>query len=252
MFIKLCYFLRRLLPSSCYRFLTKLRFPENEIDYRKFFIARHLLKAGGSAIDGGAHVGYFTRTLAAVMGGKGDVFCFEPNPYVFKLLNKFTRHEPHVHAMCCALSNQSNDGVIFSVVPHSLAMNSTLEVHQQWAPRKSIFVRTMRLDELLDNGLNHVKLIKLDVEGHELKVLQGAEGIISMFSPWIIFEFSHHKDFPGTLIIDYFHQKNYFCIDLNSLCPLDLKVDIELTDVLAIPVKDQSWGLKVIEALRYF
>ncbi len=246
------YFIRLLTPGRLYFFYSKLRFPNNDIDYRKFFIAKHLLKKGGSAIDGGAHIGYFTRTLAEIVKKEEQIWSFEPNPYVFKLLKKYAKYQKNVIPMPYALTNQKVQRCSFRVSPYSLAMDSTLEMNQNNSSQKKIEVETMQLDELLNCGIREVKLIKLDVEGHELKVLEGGEQLIIKFHPWIIFEYSNNAVRNDSAVLSYLDEKGYFCMDLATLSFLSPTCRIDLTDGVAIPKSERESALKFLDSLHYF
>lgn len=231
----LSYHLRRAIPSKLYQNLTKLRFPTNNVDMRKFIVAQYCLKNGGSAIDGGAHVGYFTRTLAHL--AKGTVFSFEPNPYMYKLHEKAVRGLPNVVATKAALSNESAQEVSFHVVPNSMEQDSTLEEDFVGKHQKEVRVKTMQLDEL---DVDELKLIKLDVEGHELSALKGGERLIRQHSPWIIFEYSNGPKRKGYEVIEYLSTLGYFCFDMETMEPLDPKAEIGLTDGLAVPQSEKD------------
>lgn len=244
------YLTRRLTPSKLFAFCSKVRMPEAKIDFRKFLVAKHLLKEGGSAIDGGAHIGYFTRLLASALQPGEKIYSFEPNPYMYRLLAKYAKHEPKVQAMPVALSDESRAQVSFYVTPYTMAEDSTLKGEARTRFQKKVQVTTFCLDELLQQKIPPIKLIKLDVEGVEQKVLQGAQKLIQRDLPWIIFEYSHAGARDDSLILSDFEQKGYFCIDLATLGLLDPKTEIALTDGLAIPRKDREKALSFLEALQ--
>lgn len=244
------YLLRRLTPSKLFTFCSKVRMPQAEIDFRKFFVAKHLLKQGGSAIDGGAHIGYFTRLLASVLQPGGKIYSFEPNPYMYRLLAKYAKQEPRVQAMELALSNESQTNVSFYVTPYTMAEDSTLEEKHRQRFQKKVHVQTFQLDELLYQKIENLRLIKLDVEGVEQKVLEGAEKLLQQFCPWVIFEYCHTSQRDDSPILSYFSQKDYFCIDLATLGPLNPRTEIALTDGLAIPKKDEARAMSLLTSLQ--
>jgi hypothetical protein len=69
-------------------------------------------------------------------------------------------------------------------------------------------VTTARLD---DFKLRDVGFVKIDVEGHELAVLQGATDLLAMQRPTVMIEIEQHADRQGTLdaIIDFFRDRSY-------------------------------------------
>jgi FkbM family methyltransferase len=53
--------------------IVRGRYEQDEIGY-----VRTVLKAGDSAVDAGAHIGFFTMQMAAMVGASGKVYAFEP------------------------------------------------------------------------------------------------------------------------------------------------------------------------------
>lgn len=239
---KQAYFLRKIIPSKFYQLVTKVHLPQNQVDIRKLFIARHRLKDGGDAIDGGAHIGFFTRQLAEILGQNGHVYSFEPNPYVYSLLRKYTRSQSNITAFLKALSSQGEQVVDFYVVPHTIEQDSTLETSHQNKGQKKVQVSTTCLDDLkLEREL---KLIKLDIEGHELEALKGAEKLLMTHQPWVIFEYTNN-----TCVIEYLEKLGYFCIDLTTLKRMNCHSKGSLTDGLAIPLKEEQTAQSLIAGL---
>ena len=133
-------------------------------------VCRALAEPGTVAADVGAHVGYFTRILAGAIGSSGRVFAFEPHPLNYEVLAYNTRKLPQVERIDRAVSNEDGLGYLLesegSSDTHALAADS--------ADGDGIRVRKIRLDSFLgDRGVRELGIAKIDVEGHELEVLQG-------------------------------------------------------------------------------
>jgi len=145
-----------------------------------------LIESGETAIDVGANLGYMTTIMAKKVGKTGKVWCFEPNPEVYKELSKNvaswhkTLDWNQINTQQIALSNQSGVGVL-SVPTNNreeAALISSQELQGQENLAESYTVTLARLDEILKNS-GQISLMKIDVEGHELEVLQGATELIS-------------------------------------------------------------------------
>jgi len=74
-------------------------------------------------------------------------------------------------------------------------------------------VKTDTLDNFIAEKNIHPDLIKIDVEGHELSVLKGAESFINKHHPTLIIEIEqrHHKDINIESVFESFKQKGYNC-----------------------------------------
>lgn len=245
----LSYLLRSLFPSRLYAYSTKVRIPTSTVDFRKLLVSKYLLKDGGSAIDGGAHIGYHTRYLSEIVGEKGEVWSFEPNPYMFKLLKKYARQKKQISIFQKALSDQTAHRVTFYVTPYSLLENSTLEEGLKEATQKKVEVETIKIDDL---PVSNLKLIKLDVEGHELSALAGAQNTISQFHPWIIFEYSHNKHRNGSPLLSFLKDLDYVCFDLETLDFLTPEATIEITDAVAFPKDRKQEAITFLKSLAYY
>lgn len=141
------------------------------------------LRPGDTFIDVGTHVGYFSMLAAAVVGGDGQVISFEPDERNFEhLLSHISLNDlRNVEAVNQAVGerdhvaqlfvNADNDGghALWDVGLHEFNQLSRSRPN----PRE---VEVASLDSFLAHrDVRSLKLIKIDAEGSELKVLQGAE-----------------------------------------------------------------------------
>lgn len=243
---KLEYFLRFFCPGSLYDYSTKVRIPQKKIDFRKFLVAKFLLTDAGSVIDGGAHIGYYTRYFSEIIGEKGKVYSFEPNPYLFRLLNKYARFHSNILCYQKALSHATGQTALY-VEPFSLSQDSSLEKGRK--DQKSISIDAIALDDLIAET-EQIRLIKLDVEGFEEQAIRGAEKLIERCRPWIIFEYVQNQHRNDRDILSLLAKRNYSCINLETLQPVLPQAQIELTDMLAIP--ENQPPDKLIESLAIF
>lgn len=142
--------------------------------------------------DVGAHVGYITLALAHHTNSGGKVFAFEPVPGNVELLRKLTvlnKLEERVKVFPLALGNNTGEQ---RFVMWGSSMMHLLEaaLHgQDTRGCPSILVEGATLDSFvfeLKNPPPH--LIKIDVEGAEALVLDGASRLLPTFSPSIIIE----------------------------------------------------------------
>jgi len=149
-----------------------------------------LLRLSKTFVDVGANVGFYT---VAALKMKQDlrVISFEPNPVVFSKLSrnlKLNNCLDRASIVNVAVSNATKGSVDF-FVPKSTGSSggSMSNLHPEEGSPVMQIISTTTLDKNL-KVLTEVDVIKVDVEGHELKVIQGSLKTIRNFSPTIVIE----------------------------------------------------------------
>ena len=141
---------------------------------------KDLLDPGKVVVDVGAHVGFFTLLAAREVGPEGKVYAFEPESQNYALLLK----NIELNGYCCVVATQkavSNSSGITDLFLSSLDTGS----HSIYSPAArgvagSFKVATTSLDAFLEEaGWPHVDLVKIDVEGAELAVLDGMDRFLT-------------------------------------------------------------------------
>jgi FkbM family methyltransferase len=142
------------------------------------------LLPGMTAVDVGAHIGYFTLVMAGRTGTTGRVFAFEPNPEVQKYLRENLRRNGCSQVTVCPVALfrdegsgtlEGSDGLNARLTPHadSRAGGVTMAVFDRFAPTQ---------------GIAGVDLVKMDVEGAELDILLGMRRLLSEDHPSFVIE----------------------------------------------------------------
>jgi FkbM family methyltransferase len=133
-------------------------------------VIKGILKKDMNFIDIGANKGLFTLQAAKIVGEKGKVVAFEPAPFNIKILKKILRRQNNVSIIPKAVSDVSGITRFFlscsDSVTHTLLKSSKDE-------SKFTEVETVSLDEFLDGRNYPIDVMKIDVEGAEIKVLEG-------------------------------------------------------------------------------
>jgi FkbM family methyltransferase len=172
-------------------------------------LIKHLCHPLKDALDIGANVGgyvHFMRRYAR------SVVAYEPNPdFVAVLRKKFAGDEVKIQQL--ALSDREDDNVLLTMpiiqgeTVSGCATISFAAATTFGGMCKSVVCRSARLDGVY-NG--EVGFIKIDVEGNEMAVLDGAFETISMSRPNVLVEIDDHLS-PGGLqeAIRYFLDHNY-------------------------------------------
>lgn len=133
------------------------------------------VRPGATVLDVGAHFGYYSLIAAQRAGLAGRIVAFEPDPGNFRMIKRNMELVPFqtITPILKAISNTSG------VVPFQLAENSdcnSFYEHPLFPKRGTIQVECATADEFFAGGV--VDVIKLDVEGHECKALDGMRGLI--------------------------------------------------------------------------
>ena len=138
-------------------------------------VEEHIIKSleeGGVFVDVDANVGYYTLLASKKVGPKDKVISIEPIPSTLKVLTR----------------SISTNGLTNVMITPKASWNTSTKLHiciaRRWHGLASIFrvkedgdevitVESIALDEVLDEHPN-IKLMKVDVEGAEYQVLEGA------------------------------------------------------------------------------
>lgn len=168
-------------------------YTETEIDILKLF----LNKEHSVVYDIGGNIGVHTVAFAHYAK---EVHSFEPNLKNYSLLEKNTAGLNNVKLYQSAVSDVVGDAFISDYDVNGQGNFGECTMSTTGQPCK-----TLRIDDL---ALSPPSLIKIDVEGHELKVFNGAKETIRTHRPVIFYESMHGTGFDE--IYDFLHDElNY-------------------------------------------
>jgi len=154
-----------------------------------------ILHPGDVVVDAGANIGNHTVFYGKKVGPSGVVFALEPQRIVFEILcaNLALNGLSNVIPMQVGAGDQA--GMIrLPLTNPTVAQNFgavNIEGHASGEP-----LRIIQIDEL---ELQRWNLIKVDVEGMEIKVLRGAERTIRKCRPFLFVENNDMKGAPDTV-----------------------------------------------------
>jgi FkbM family methyltransferase len=221
----------RFLPEPVLQRVRKAHYARKLIDAApepEMAVLRHLVPAGGCAVDLGANFGLYTRFLAEAVGPDGVVHAAEPVPAMYDVLRSNVRRlrlsQVRTHAVAVSDATRT---VMMTVPRYATGGANHYEARVVTAaggrPGAGILVPGIRLDDLIGH-LPRIDLIKCDVEGHERAVLRGAETILRQHRPAWMIEISGDPEDPGSAaaeVIAVMHAGGYeiFWFDGRRLRP---------------------------------
>lgn len=143
----------------------------------EYLVIKTFIKEGDVLIDAGAHVGDWSELAFNHTQGKSSIYAFEPVPTFFK---KLTNRLPQVHCFNVALGATEKEAVMNYYYEESEGCSSLFERKVLASiPVKKITVPVISLDTFCNaKSIDHIDFLKIDVEGAEWDVLQGANNLI--------------------------------------------------------------------------
>ena len=155
-------------------------------DPRLTWIVRRLLRPGDTMLDIGANFGLLSLVAGSLVGPTGQVHAFEPQDAVADLLRRSLDlnglDRVSIHRM--ALSDKT--GTMTLHIPEGHTGAASLE-RPQMGTSSSVEIPVRRIDDLIPElGLTRIRLMKIDVEGHESQVLGGATELFATHPPDVV------------------------------------------------------------------
>ena len=205
-----------LIPPRVYiknKLKRELKHGERELALIPFLVDRDKI-----CLDIGANTGVYSELMSRYCN---KVLAFEPNPKIYATLQRCAAHNVECHQI--ALSDK--DGNAELRIPRTKKGHSnqggslsTVKVSDNF---DVIEVTTTRLDSL---DLGVIGFIKIDVEGYELNVLQGARDTIARDRPTLLIELEErHTGQPLETLVSAVESYSYRCLFLEKgkLCSFE-------------------------------
>ncbi|SHG53528.1 methyltransferase, FkbM family [Bradyrhizobium erythrophlei] len=192
-----------------------------------------IVPEGAVTVDVGANCGLYTRKLARL---SRKVHAFEPSRKMADLLRRTSASNVSVHEI--ALSDQTGSAELF--IPQNerepVYGLASLEPRLGSSNKEvvSINVPTARLDAIVHQD---VAFVKIDVEGHELNVLNGAVELLEHSQPVFLVEAEdRHRVQATRSIFEFFERRSYrgFFLKQGNAIPIDQFRPADLQDASAL------------------
>jgi FkbM family methyltransferase len=137
------------------------------------------VKPGDVVLDIGANIGYYTLIFARLVGEKGRVYAFEPDPTNFRLLKKNVRANGYQNVIFV------NKAVAESSGPLSLYLcpdnKGDHRIFESEDSRSAIPIEATTLDEHFAEYQGKIDFIKMDIQGSEGRAVRGMQGLLRRY-----------------------------------------------------------------------
>jgi len=163
-------------------------------DMIKFF--KQFIKPGDLVIDIGAHIGDTTVPMSLCSGTQGLAIGFDPNPYVFKILEKnasLNKDKTNILPINFAISQKEEE--FYFISSEASFCNGGISPTTKSKHGKFIFpqkIKGVNLKTFLyknyEKWLTKLSFIKIDTEGYDKEILKSIEDLIIFCKPIIVAE----------------------------------------------------------------
>jgi FkbM family methyltransferase len=158
-------------------------------------LCRRCLRPGATAIDVGANVGVHTLVMAHAVNGGGRVIACEPSPNFHKELTSNVELNQLSNVTIHQVAVSAKSGPVTLYIPsdsqHAAGASLDPHMHPQLQSSLAVEVAGTTIDDLVAmDAIDHVDLIKIDVEGFDAAVLAGAHDVLLRDRPYLLFEYT--------------------------------------------------------------
>ena len=183
-------------------------------------LLKYLVKKNDRVIDVGGNRGIYAYKLWR-LGSKVEVF--EPNPTCFQILRPWAEYKSNVNIHSVGLSNiDASVNLHIPIDNNGIEHDASASVENTgFAHSRDQLVSLNTLDSYL---FKDVGFIKIDVEGHEYSVIEGAEKLISSSKPTLLVEIEQrHNNRPINEVFEKILSFGYkgFFMENNELITLE-------------------------------
>ena len=235
--------------------LSRCLYVDGEVDPNEFAYLDETLRPGMTVIDAGANEGIYSIFSRAKVGRDGRVIAIEPSARERIRIerNKALNGMDDITVLDVALAERPGDLVLHIAEDGHAGHNTLGHFAAGWVKVKSEeVISATTLDAIVEEQkLARIDLIKLDIEGAELRALRGAEQTLHRDHPALLMEVMEEtlatQGASATQLLDYVRQHGYeiFEFAANSGQPVALTTAPEqLVDVLALHPKSSIGSMR--------
>ncbi|MBA2746049.1 MAG: FkbM family methyltransferase, partial [Flavisolibacter sp.] len=161
----------------------KYRFVQDRPEFR--FMMQKIRK-GAVVIDIGAHKGGYSFWMKEAIGKEGKLIAFEPQEKGYLILKDLFK-QSNVTLENMAVSDTEETRTLY-IQPQQNIVSYEASLENKYEDPDQAFVRTTTIDRYCSKHNIIPGFIKIDVEGHELQVIQGARDTLTTHHPGLLVE----------------------------------------------------------------
>lgn len=186
------------------------RYENSQLNLLEQFITKKMKNSNKQiALDIGANIGNHSLFLSKYFE---KVYSFEPNPITFDVLSintKYLADKKNIITYNFGLSDIENE-LPFIVNSDNIGGSKIISLDSKSSNPKKLLIKVKKADDIDILLKENISLIKIDVEGHEINSLKGAEKIIVKNKPVILFEQGSEEIIDKkSEVIEYLSGHNY-------------------------------------------
>lgn len=180
-------------------FVGRTVFYTGNLEKKVSWLCSRIVRSGDTVIDIGANVGVVTVLLSSLVGKKGKVFAFEPNPTLHDMFDRTMARNRITNVFLDKVALGDKEGNLSLCFRSDNVGAGSLVYRYDSAQTITVPVTTLSA-RLRSERLKSIRLIKIDAEGFEPEILCGAMDILRSTRPdAVLFELND----PGASISDH-------------------------------------------------
>jgi len=232
------------IEANLHSIVTRVLIAEGDWFEAEVEFWRDQLQPEMTVIDVGASVGVYTFSAAHRVGFTGQVIAIEPFSNCVRCLQETRRINELSWVSIYAAAASDHHGMAKLALHNASELNEVLsEELIESSSGNFEEISCFPLDSLIDReNLERVDWLKIDAEGHEMKVLAGSDHLLSRFSPCILYENIAGNKGCNFAVAEILKNKGYQLFRyqpfLKELAPINSLEDLsDQLNVVALPSK---------------
>ncbi|MEP6068578.1 MAG: FkbM family methyltransferase [Paracoccaceae bacterium] len=159
-----------------------------DLDPKVSWVVDQVLNPGDTALDIGSNLGLLSLRMAARVGAAGQVHAFDPQPRMQAYFRRTLDLNPDLPITLHPIGLGPESTTLELAIPPNNAGSASLSARFEDRPgTETVQVPVEPLDSYAQTaGITQAKMIKMDVEGFEAQVLQGANAFLEQTRPAVI------------------------------------------------------------------